>query len=329
MLNTDGHEKLTDAAIEEAAEWFVRMNNPVVSEAVRQSFNDWLGQDTRHKQAYAATKQLWTDLKEPAVDAARSGWHRQGLATRRVHSVPFGQMAKWTSIAATVLVLIGGAAIWRDSGLIDRAFADYAVAPGATRMLTLNDGSTVYLDGDSAINTHFTAAERNVEIIRGRVWFDVTRDENRPFQVVSGAANIRVLGTAFAVALEPALTTVTVERGLVAVNDRAGSGAKLEAGDVAFVTGDGVERQTGHDAEADLAWRRGLIIMNQTPLRTVLNELGKYSQGRIVLADENLASLPVSGVFQTQNPDAVFDALRSTLNLSVVRVPGLMTIIYQ
>ncbi len=324
MLKTEGHETLTDAAIEEAAQWFVHMNNLPVSAAMQQGFRTWLTQDPMHEQAYRQTARLWSDLRIPAQQAAKSGWHRK---TRR--SFSFWQATKWSSLAATALVIVAASALWRDAGLIQRSLADYAVAPGTYSELILSDGSRVYLDGDSAINTHFTGQERNVELIRGRAWFDVTRNENLPFNVTGGDATVHVLGTAFAVELEPEQTKVTVERGLVAVNGQQGAEVRLEAGDSAVVSGNAIERSAGIDAEAALAWRRGLIMMNQTPLKSVVSELSKYSAGRIILADASLETLPVSGVFQVQNPEAVFEALRNTLNLTVVRVPGLMTVIYR
>lgn len=326
MLKTNGSEKLTDAAIEEAAQWFVRMSNQPISTDIQQSFQAWLKQSPMHEQAYQQTTQLWNDLKTPAREAAKSGWHRK----RERQSFSLRQFAKWGSVTAAAVIVMTSAALWRDAGLIQRAFADYAVAPGTYSELTLSDGSRVYLDGDSAINTDFSEAERNVELIRGRAWFDVTRNENRPFNVTGGTASVHVLGTAFAVELEPEVTKVTVERGLVAVHSKGKSDTvRLEAGDSAAVTKDRIEQIRDGDAEARLAWRRGLIMMNQTPLKSVVQELGKYTGGRIILSNKELEDLPVSGVFQAQDPDAVFDALRSTLNLTVVRVPGLMTIIYR
>ncbi|WP_374833103.1 FecR family protein [Paenochrobactrum pullorum] len=324
MLKEKRSEKLTEAVIEEAADWFVRMNNQPVSNAVQRSFNAWCEQSAQHKLAYQRTADLWGELKAPALEAAKTGWHRR-YATR---NSSFGKFIKWSTVAASLVAAISCGALWRDAGLFQRHISDYAAAPGQQLEITLRDGSRVYLDGDSALNEYFTDQERKVELVRGRAWFDVVRNENRPFKVAGGLANIQVLGTAFAVELEQDLTKVTVERGLVAVYGHdASHGINLPAGNSAAVSKDKIEQVDGDDAEARLAWRRGLIMMNQTPLKSVLHELSRYSSGRIVLNDPDLENLPVSGVFQANNPDAVFDALRNTLNLSVVHVPGLLTII--
>lgn len=62
------------------------------------------------------------------------------------------------------------------------------------------------------------------------------------------------------------------------------------------------------------AWRRGLIIMNQTPLRTVLSEVSRYTTGRIVVSDETINDLQLSGVFRADDADAIFTALQSILD---------------
>ncbi len=326
MLNNNSSEKRNNAAIEEAAQWFVRMRNQPVSAVLQQSFQQWLDDCPLNAQAYQQTERLWQDLHAPAHEAARSGWHRQ----KKQSSFTFMPAFKWASLAASLVMLTATGALWRDAGLLQRGIADYAAAPGSYSEFTLSDGSRVYLDGDSAINEKFSADERNIELIRGRAWFDVTRNENRPFKVTGGNARIQVLGTAFAVELEQDLTKVTVERGLVAVHaSDFEDSINLQAGESAAVSQNQIAYIDGNDTEISLAWKRGLIMMNQTPLKTVLEELSKYSSGRIVLHDKSLENLPVSGVFQTKNPDAVFDALRSTLKLTVVRVPGLMTIIYR
>ncbi|MBB6261853.1 transmembrane sensor [Paenochrobactrum gallinarii] len=331
MLNINSSEKRNNAAIEDAAKWFVRMSNQPVSTVLQKSFQQWLDESPLHFQAYQQTEQLWQDLHAPAREAARSGWHRR----KQQSFFTFMPAFKWASLAAILVMLTTAGALWRDAGLLQRGFADYAAAPGSYSEFTLSDGSHVYLDGDSAINEKFSPDERHIELIRGRAWFDVTRIENRPFKVTGGNARIQVLGTAFAVELEPDLTKVTVERGFVTVHasnfdaSTFDDSINLQAGESASVAQNQIAYIDGDDTEISLAWKRGLIMMNQTPLKTVLEELSKYSSGRIVLHDTSLENLPVSGVFQTKNPDAVFDALRTTLKLTVVRVPGLMTIIYR
>jgi len=317
--------EISDQAIREAAEWFARLQSTGTTDADRLAFRAWLARDRANHDAFNATKTLWHELGEPARIAGRDNWHRRGL-----YRPTLTQRAARTGAALLfAFVLMGSVALWRDAGLVDRALAEHATSPGEQMQVALPDGSTAYLDGDSALDTDFQGEDRSVAILRGRVWFDVVRDETRPFRVTAKEVEVKVLGTAFAVEDEASEVKVTVERGLVAVAAPGLAGEQLAAGEALSVaTGQGADRSTV-DADMEFAWRRGLIIMNHTPLAKVIDELGRLSPGRIIVRDESLRDLRLSGVFKADEPETILAALRSTLGLRTFRVPGLATVIYR
>ena len=65
-------------------------------------------------------------------------------------------------------MLLIGLGWWRDPGLLDRSLADYATSPGTQASVTLPDGSTAFLDGDSAIDVSMDGPDRDVRLRRGR-----------------------------------------------------------------------------------------------------------------------------------------------------------------
>jgi transmembrane sensor len=325
MLESGNHEKPKDVAIDEAATWFVRMSSHPVTEDTKRSFQLWLQDSPANSDAYDSICKLWGDLKAPAQIVARSSrpklsWGEYFVSYRAL---------KWTAVASAAVLLIGLGAIWRDEGLIARRFADYATSPGTHRQVALPDGTKIYLDGDSAMDTMFLAGERHIKLIRGRAWFDVARDENRPFYVETQNATVRVLGTVFTVDIAKSdKTTVSVESGEVSVHS-ADSQIELEAGNVAAASSGSLHKLENADIDIMNSWRRGLIIMNQTPLETVLAEVSRYTTGRIVVSDRNINNLQISGVFRADDTDAIFATLRSVLGLKVRKIPGLLTVIYR
>jgi len=92
-------------------------------------------------------------------------------------------------------------------------------AVGAFQKFDLPDGSVAQLNTDSAIDTDFTATERRVRVVRGEVFFNVTKDPARPFIVVSGPVAVRAVGTAFNVRQRAAAVEVLVTEGRVRVDD--------------------------------------------------------------------------------------------------------------
>jgi transmembrane sensor len=308
-----------EQAARDAIAWFVRLNNAGVTEADRRAFRAWLEADPEHERAMAETSALWGDLKEPAARLGQGGWYRQ---RPRAHA----RLGRLAAIAAC-LALAGGVALWRDAGLIDRVFADHATWPGERREFVLADGTRIHLDGDAALRITFAPTLREVTLDRGRAWFDVARDENRPFVVHAGRIGAQALGTAFAVDREAA--SVTVEEGRVAV-EAGGARAVLKADQRAALDADG---RLGPIFPVDHAvagaWRRGLVVLDAAPLGEVAAALSRLEAGRVVIPDADLRKLRLSGTFHAAEPREIVEAMRAALGLKVVRVPGVATVIYR
>jgi transmembrane sensor len=310
----------------EATTWFVRLNESDVADDERREFRRWLAEDPAHHQAFNDVKNLWTKLDAPAAILGEGGWHREGLREPRPLPARGGTIA--AALAACLVIAIGGL-IWRDPGFLDRVRADHATRPGERRNVSLADGSQVYLDGDTAITVKFGANGRSIELLRGRAWFDVVHNLQTPFSVRSGEVETRVIGTAFAVDREPADVGVTVERGLVAVSRLDAERVQVPAGKQVWVGGGRIGQVVEADAETTLAWRRGLIILDQAPLGRVIDELARMQPGRVMMTDNSLRQLRLTGVFKADDPDAIVEALRSALGLRTLTVPGFATFVFR
>lgn len=313
-----------EVADKEATAWVVRINGGHLSRRDRRAFANWIIADPSNDAAYARAHRLWADLAEPAAKLGASGWHRAAPRTRSAW-IPAFRVA---AVVATVLVAFASAVIWRDAGLLDRSLADYSAAPGQSREIVLADGSKLLLGGDSAINVLLSGGERTVTLIRGRAWFDVIRDQERPFIVHSGDVDTRVLGTSFAVEGQGDTIVVTVESGLVEVSSNS-EHTHLSAGH-SVVVRDGKQGAVEEiDPELSLSWRRGMLVLDRAPLGRVIEELGRMSPGRVIMPEAALRNWRLSGVFRTDDVDAVLDAMRTGLGLKVVSAPGFVTLIYR
>jgi transmembrane sensor len=329
MEPASDHSEDREQASREATEWFVRLNNPLASEETRRTYRVWLMADPAHHDAMREVSELWGALDRPAAQLAANGWHR---VTDRPALQPRGWLTGGFRFAAAGIVTVAlacGVAVWRDVGMLDRAFADVATRPGERREVRLADGTTAFLDGDTALNSRMGEELREITLLRGRVWFDVVADAARPFAVHAGRVDSRVLGTAFGIDREAGV--VTVERGEVAVSD-----VEVTRGPVRLAAWQSVALQNGSlgspvavDPDQALAWRRGLIILDRVPLSHVVEELSKMAPGRVVFADPALKHLTLSGTFRADDPGAVLEALQSALKLRILSVPGFATLIYR
>ncbi|WP_186755557.1 FecR family protein [Echinicola salinicaeni] len=130
-------------------------------------------------------------------------------------------VSRWWGAAAIFLISIIGSWLFFESSpeAVDEVpLAEVVAGIGERKHLTLPDGSEVWLNSGTKIIYPHDFEERKVKLI-GEAFFDVERDESRPFIVESEAIKTKVLGTSFNVRAydEDNGVQVTVKTGKVGV----------------------------------------------------------------------------------------------------------------
>ena len=70
------------------------------------------------------------------------------------------------------------------------------------------------------------------------------------------------------------------------------------------------------------SWRQGLLVFRNERLGDVIDEINRYRDGRIVVANPNLRNRRVNGVFHTRQIDQVVDQLRLAYGVRAAAMPG-------
>ena len=124
---------------------------------------------------------------------------------------------KYLSIAASIALLLLTGIILADKepeqGLV---YYETTAVPDAKTKITLPDSSVVWLNANACLRypREFSGQARQVEI-KGEAFFEVRKDEKKPFIVRTDGIGIRVLGTTFNVDAEPEKTAVTLITGKI------------------------------------------------------------------------------------------------------------------
>jgi ferric-dicitrate binding protein FerR (iron transport regulator) len=186
----------------------------------------------------------------------------------------------------------------------------------------LPDDTKVTLNENTKITypEKFKSEERAVELT-GEAYFEVERDEEKPFVVRAHNAVVRVLGTSFNIrALEEETeVSVTVEEGKVRLSDEE---------DVAFVVLGKNEkgifnRSTGHiekyeKSEGDeMFWRSRTVMFRDTELSTVFEILEKLYDTEILAKNEDILLCMLSAKFQDMNIEEILDKIAINFNLTI------------
>jgi len=322
---TVGASRSRDRALsDEAIDWLVRLSSGRATVDDRQAFLLWRERSPMHDAAAAEAEALMRAVAET----------RQGDTLRR-GVVPFSLsppprrvsrrtvFAGATAAAASVAVVTVGLNV---VGPLSGVYADHATAVGERQRVVLADGSVVTLNTATALSVDYSGHERRIALHDGEALFEVAKDPNRPFIVMAGNGQARAVGTAFVVRRNDTCEQVIVTEGTVEVTVGKAAPVRLEAGQrLGFGGGDGQKVRTV-DVDAVTAWQRGKLIFNRRSLQSVVEELQRYRRGRIVIANEELKTLQVTGVFDLDDPDHLLRTLVETSKARVVQMP-LLTII--
>jgi transmembrane sensor len=90
----------------------------------------------------------------------------------------------------------------------------------------------------------------------------------------------------------------------------------------------GERLQLGSDARPEIdrpsltavtAWRRGQVILDETPLAQAVEEMNRYSNVKLSVADPKAAAIPISGLFQAGDSVIFAHAIAKTNGLHLVQ----------
>nr|WP_281358878.1 FecR family protein [Sphingobacterium prati] len=152
---------------------------------------------------------------------------------------------------------------------------------GGMYQITLPDGTKVWLNAASSLKypMSFAKNERKV-ILLGEAFFEVTKDNSRPFKVLSKGQEIEVLGTAFNVNAYPENTMIktTLITGKVKLSNdnHATLPIYLKPGQQSANTNSGNIRVANVDTAPFTAWKDGLFYFDETPLPDALQQIGRW-----------------------------------------------------
>lgn len=151
------------------------------------------------------------------------------------------------------------------------------IPQGQTAMLVLPDGSKVWLNAQSSLiyPTNFAKGKPRQVELKGEAFFEVVRDESRPFIVSCGKMHTTVLGTAFNVRNYPeSAPQVTLASGAVRVT--AGGRNTLLRPNQSATMAAGILHVADADVERVTCWRDGQFYFDGQTLHETLVEIGRW-----------------------------------------------------
>jgi transmembrane sensor len=290
----------TDRLLDEAIDLVIRLqtapDNPVSIEMIRA----WRARGPQHERVWNQVSDVH-GMSGKVLTDLRKADRRRNLAPSRRNFMLGG--------AVGLGALATGSLFAPDAIL--RARADHITAKGEIRRIPLSDGSLATLGPDSAIAVTFGAEQRDIALLKGMCFFDISADGPLPFQVRCGPVAAVARGTAFDMSSDAGIVSVGVDAGSVdaRVDQSESQALRLEAGDWASFDPASQASERGRREPGQVgSWRENLIIAEREPVAALVARIGRWVPGRILIADPSIGAARVSGLFDVGDPHRALEA---------------------
>jgi ferric-dicitrate binding protein FerR (iron transport regulator) len=304
----------------------------------RAALLQWADADLANRQFFDEMIQLWSmsiEAEEPFEADVNKAWSalEDKLPLEEQPNEPTvvpGKVIKlnkrrwdWRIAATIAIILLGG--WWIINNATDAKevvlAAELKDAP-----LMLPDGSKVWLNEDSRLVYKRPFENRNIQL-EGEAFFEIARDEERPFTVEAGNARTTVLGTSFNLRAYPDEERVelVVQTGKVKFETMRNKtqSATLEKGQAAFVDKKKEELVLDENiSENSTAWMRDTLIFKEDPLQKVLNDIERYFRITIQVEDQGAYNCNFNSTFPGPKLEYVFDEMEEVMQGIEIRREG-------
>ncbi len=307
---------LPQELLEQAIDWAVKIHFGPTDDAQQQAFSRWLDHSPQHKEAWRRMQSLHDEFSTLPAD----------LAVRTLTTFDEQRQTRRRQRRQVLKLLVLGGVLASSGALTyrrapwQRLFADTATETGQQRVTTMEDGSTIHLNTDSAIARQYDASQRRIELLRGEIAVTTGKDSvypgrKRPFIITTPYGTLEALGTRFIVRLHDAHARIDVQDGAVRMQPKNGTPWVVEAGNSGLL-----QRKNAAPAPPlpydPTGWTDGVLAVRNMDLKNFLAELARYRPGTISCADA-VARLPVSGIYHLADTDQVLRFLQQTHPLQV------------
>jgi transmembrane sensor len=221
-------------------------------------------------------------------------------------------------LVATSIIFYKTSDMWRTGSeiRIDHELIVKSNPRGVKSLVILPDGSRVKLNSESHLEYYSDfAQDRSVKLI-GEAFFDIERDEQRPFSVTSGDLSVNVLGTSFNVKAYPFEENIKVAlvTGKVSVEKHAGLEKvqlqQLQPGEMLVYNYQNMQmRVEPFDYHLTVAWKDGALNFKEVKFEEVVKILERWYGVTITVKPGKDMSGSYTGFYKDEALDMVLEGL--------------------
>jgi transmembrane sensor len=299
---------------QQASHWVTRIHSSDCTDAERYAFDKWLAENENHHIAYQQVLAFWQQLAQIEPHANTELEEARAYLRDKRHARRQFSGKRATTVLSLLLVMSASPFFWSWINT-----QNYHTAKGEQASIALSDGSQIELNTDTELSVQYTDNTRNVKLQHGEALFTVVHNNTKPFTVTAANGVIKDIGTRFNVYQQAAKVSVTVLEGEVSVTtDNNATPRNVKPNQQLSYDNNGqLTPVTSVDAKVATAWQNKQLVFKAQPLSIVIEQLARYHEVSLQIADPRLQALKVSGSFPSDDLHTALNTIASALPIKI------------
>lgn len=294
--------------------------------------DEWLAVSAENERYFQNLQKIYSQATEatsegmPRIDVNEE-WQRFKNSVRP-ESARATYQTNWIRIAASVVVIaVLGYLIWFNAFRADNLTV---LADHSGQIITLPDNSVVTLNKDATITYPRAFADDSRTIImKGEAFFEVTRNEKKPFTVNLGLSSVEVLGTSFNINAEDDndRIEVVVNTGKVRFATSKESVVLIKGEKGTFMKNMKMISKVQNKDINFMAWKTRQLVFNDVDLDVVIQTVNKIYDSQITFSTDVGKNCKVTVSFDNQSIEAILSVLELTLDLEYKKTGNIIEVV--
>lgn len=296
-----------------------------VSDREKEEVLDWIDAAEGNRQYFNKLKNAWVvgSLPDREVSDIQAKYYvntlRRKVLRRRII---------YSGVAAIVILLISMGVQYRFQQYSDEidylkggqvASLEYRTNKGLKGMVTLPDGTKVWLNSDSRLScpARFAGDKRIVEF-SGEGFFDVVKDPEHPMMIrLDGGISIVVKGTKFNLSSyrnDDKIAALLLEGEISVVREgiRNQEELKVAPNEKIYIAKSEkkVEKMIPREILPTVGWKEGWLIFDEAPMSEVLKKLERWHGMRFIVEDPSILNKKFTARFKDESISQILEAMK-------------------
>ena len=303
----------------------IKYLNDTLSSEERNRLNEWIAKSNRNRKVFENIVNHW-NISQNDVDEAKKSTYQAIINSDRSFSILKKQrQSRWSILKyAAIITFCLSASISIYFLNLDPAENEVTsiaepntivkeTGRGQMLSVVLPDETMVKLNAGSRLSypARFDDDTRVVEL-EGEAFFDVKRDEEKPFHIKTKELNVEVLGTSFCVRTYPdgGNPLVAVQSGEVLVREVLGTkSVSLKQDQYAFLDDKALVFKDINEGDLYFGWVNRKLVFKEESLQSIFKKISRWFNVDFEVSGEFAGPDKFTGSYNNPSIDKVMRSL--------------------